>query len=81
MCCIVNINVFTFSCCATVLEKRWIGPRITFGFRNCPICKQRMNHDSLRKYLDPIDNLYDDVKKKALMRLEYEGNKKNTLLL
>ena len=56
-----------------ILEKRWTGPRIAFGFRNCPICKSKVSHPALRKLLDPIDVLYDDVKKKALMRLEYEG--------
>lgn len=56
-----------------VLEKRWTGPRIAFGFRNCPICKSKIAHVALRKLLDPIDVLYDDVQKKALMRLEYEG--------
>ena len=56
-----------------VLEKRWTGPRIAFGFRNCPICKSEIIHHSLKKLLDPIESLYEDVKKKALMRLEYEG--------
>ena len=56
-----------------VLEKRWTGPRIAFGFCNCPICKSKIIHHSLKKLLDPIESLYEDVKKKALMRLEYEG--------
>jgi E3 ubiquitin-protein ligase MYCBP2 len=30
-------------------------------------------HHALKKLSDPIDSLYEDVKKKALMRLEYEG--------
>ncbi len=66
-------HIFHYSCCATVLEKRWIGPRITFGFRNCPICKTEIRHEALRHLLDPIDALHEDVRKKALMRLEYEG--------
>eukprot|EP00094_Tigriopus_californicus_P010528 TCALIF_10156-PA protein Name:"Similar to MYCBP2 E3 ubiquitin-protein ligase MYCBP2 (Homo sapiens)" AED:0.02 eAED:0.04 QI:14/0.77/0.5/1/0.88/0.8/10/0/4914 len=66
-------HVFHYHCCVTVLEKRWIGPRITFGFRNCPICKSKIENESLRKFLDPIDHLYDDVRKKSLMRLEYDG--------
>jgi len=28
---------------------------------------------ALRKLLDPIDSLFEDVRRKALMRLEYEG--------
>ncbi len=66
-------HIFHYGCCATVLEKRWLGPRITFGFRNCPICKARIDHESLAQLLEPIDRLYEDVRKKALMRLEYEG--------
>ncbi|KAL1432940.1 hypothetical protein MTO96_001928 [Rhipicephalus appendiculatus] len=46
-------HVFHYHCCKTVLSRGWSGPRITFGFSLCPICK--------------------DVKRKALMRLEYEG--------
>ena len=66
-------HVFHHHCCAAVLEKRWIGPRITFGFRNCPICKTKISHVALKRLIDPIDALFDDVKKKSLMRLEYEG--------
>eukprot|EP00095_Tigriopus_kingsejongensis_P005847 maker-scaffold697_size109876-snap-gene-0.24 protein:Tk05847 transcript:maker-scaffold697_size109876-snap-gene-0.24-mRNA-1 annotation:"e3 ubiquitin-protein ligase mycbp2 isoform x1" len=66
-------HVFHYHCCSTVLEKRWVGPRISFGFRNCPICKAKMVHDALGEHLEPIEHLYDDVKRKALMRLEYDG--------
>lgn len=52
---------------------RWTGPRITFGFSLCPICKQDINHPVLSDVLGGIKTLYDDVKRKALMRLEYEG--------
>ena len=47
-------HVFHYQCCTKILEKRWSGPRITFGFRNCPICKAKMEHDSLKPLLDPI---------------------------
>ena len=56
-----------------VLSRRWIGPRITFGFSQCPICKADMAHDVIEDLLSPIGLLFDDVKRKALMRLEYEG--------
>ena len=56
-----------------VLEKRWTGGRISFTFSQCPICKVPMDHPSLRSLLEPIKALYEDVKRKALMRLEYEG--------
>jgi E3 ubiquitin-protein ligase MYCBP2 len=66
-------HVFHHHCCLAVLDKRWVGPRITFGFKNCPICKTKIEHVSLKWLLDPIEGLYEDVKKKSLMRLEYEG--------
>ena len=35
-------HVFHLRCCKRVLENRWYGPRITFGFSQCPICKVRL---------------------------------------
>lgn len=32
-------HVFHLHCSRNILEKRWVGPRITFGFSLCPICK------------------------------------------
>ncbi|XP_031752928.1 E3 ubiquitin-protein ligase MYCBP2 isoform X2 [Xenopus tropicalis] len=66
-------HVFHMQCCRRVLENRWLGPRITFGFMSCPICKNKINHTVLKDLLDPIKELYEDVRRKALMRLEYEG--------
>ncbi|XP_064481849.1 E3 ubiquitin-protein ligase MYCBP2-like [Ornithodoros turicata] len=66
-------HVFHHHCCRTVLSKSWTGPRITFGFSLCPICKASMAHHVLRGLLEPIKVLYEDVRRKALMRLEYEG--------
>ncbi|KAM7178271.1 E3 ubiquitin-protein ligase MYCBP2 isoform 8-T8 [Macrochelys suwanniensis] len=66
-------HVFHLQCCCRVLENRWLGPRITFGFMSCPICKNKINHTVLKDLLDPIKELYEDVRRKALMRLEYEG--------
>lgn len=53
--------------------KRWVGPRITFGFSLCPICKVPMDHPTLAEQLASVKELYEDVRRKALMRLEYEG--------
>ncbi|KAI4471285.1 e3 ubiquitin-protein ligase mycbp2 [Holotrichia oblita] len=66
-------HVFHLHCCKTVLMKRWAGPRITFSFSLCPICKSNMDHDVLRELLAPIQELFNDVQRKALLRLEYEG--------
>ncbi|XP_015122961.1 E3 ubiquitin-protein ligase MYCBP2 isoform X2 [Diachasma alloeum] len=66
-------HVFHLHCCRNVLMKRWVGPRITFGFSLCPICKISMEHPTLTEHLTSIKELYTDVRRKALMRLEYEG--------
>lgn len=66
-------HLFHLHCCKNVLQKRWVGPRITFGFSQCPICKKPMEHPNLAEELDNIKGLFEDVKRKALMRLEYEG--------
>ncbi|XP_076287336.1 MYC binding protein highwire isoform X6 [Lasioglossum baleicum] len=66
-------HVFHLHCCKHVLMKRWVGPRITFGFSLCPICKIPMEHPTLAEELASIKELYEDVRRKALMRLEYEG--------
>ncbi|KAJ8975748.1 hypothetical protein NQ317_015370 [Molorchus minor] len=66
-------HVFHLHCCKAVLMKRWAGPRITFSFSFCPICKEEIKHEMLEELLAPIKELYKDVRRKALMRLEYEG--------
>ncbi|XP_037787011.1 E3 ubiquitin-protein ligase MYCBP2-like isoform X1 [Penaeus monodon] len=66
-------HVFHAHCCRTVLTRRWPGPRITFTFSMCPICKVRISHGVLTELLAPISALFEDVRRKALMRLEYEG--------
>ncbi|XP_052124547.1 E3 ubiquitin-protein ligase MYCBP2-like [Frankliniella occidentalis] len=66
-------HVFHLHCCQNVLSKRWPGPRITFGFSQCPICKAAIEHEVLNELLGPIKELLEDVRRKALMRLEYEG--------
>ncbi|XP_055618511.1 E3 ubiquitin-protein ligase highwire isoform X2 [Toxorhynchites rutilus septentrionalis] len=70
-------HVFHFHCCKAVLTRRWNGPRISFGFSQCPICKMDIQHKALADILEPIVALKTDVKRKALMRLDYEGFAKN----
>ncbi|KAI5636990.1 ring finger domain-containing protein [Phthorimaea operculella] len=66
-------HVFHLHCCKKVLANKWIGPRITFSFSQCPICKEDLNHWTLEELLAPIRRLREEVRRKALMRLEYEG--------
>ena len=66
-------HVFHFHCSRLILQKRWNGAKISFAFSQCPICKNDIYHDSLVDLLEPIIALKDDVKRKAVMRLKYEG--------
>lgn len=69
-------HAFHWHCCRSVLERRWPGPRITFAFMLCPICKRDIGHPSLEALLVPARTRREDVRRKALMRLEYEGASK-----
>lgn len=66
-------HAFHYDCCRRLLEARWPGPRITFGFTLCPICKQPIDHPALQDVLTPIRELHEEVKRKAETRLEYDG--------
>lgn len=66
-------HIFHYDCVKTVLEKRWSNGRITFTFSLCPICKIPIDHQSLSELLQPIRLLHEDVQRKSLMRLEFEG--------
>lgn len=66
-------HVFHAHCARNALIRKWAGPRITFSFSQCPICKAPMEHPVLSELLKPIKELFEDVRRKALMRLEYEG--------
>ena len=43
------------------------------GLTTCSCFQFEIHHAVLKASLDPIRTLFDDVKRKALMRLEYEG--------
>ncbi|XP_076822444.1 E3 ubiquitin-protein ligase MYCBP2-like isoform X2 [Clavelina lepadiformis] len=66
-------HIFHYSCCEMQLQKQWAGPRITFSFMHCSICKCEIKHPSLDCYLAPLRDLVREVERKALQRLEYEG--------
>ena len=78
LCCAPVINLscghmFHHQCTVDALSRKWPGPRITFNFAMCPICKAPVDHPLLKEELQPVWELQEDVKRKALMRLEYEG--------
>lgn len=67
-----------YSCIRTILNGRWNGPRIDFAFARCPICRTDLiegeSHAALQDLLGPIRALYQDVYRKSLMRLDYDGS-------
>lgn len=61
------------------LLNAWINDSVKecsfFKFQN------KINHVVLKDLLDPIKELYEDVRRKALMRLEYEGLHKSEAII
>lgn len=70
-------------CLLKRIKKRWPGPRITFSFCDCPECKKWVNashHPEIAKELKLIQDIYEEIKKKAVDRLKYEGYDKDERL-
>ncbi|XP_060598858.1 E3 ubiquitin-protein ligase MYCBP2-like [Ruditapes philippinarum] len=77
-CILLNCgHKYHLHCVKRILENKWVGPRITFNFILCPMCKQPMDHPELQSLLNPIHELNEEVKRKALTRLQYEGLEKS----
>eukprot|EP00300_Choanocystis_sp_HF-7_P008386 c15877_g1_i1.p1 GENE.c15877_g1_i1~~c15877_g1_i1.p1 ORF type:complete len:651 (+),score=123.57 c15877_g1_i1:2-1954(+) len=66
-------HVFHEECISRLLNAKWTGARITFGFLACPCCKKEMAHAGLDSILAPIRALRDKIREKALQRASYMG--------
>jgi len=66
-------HVFHFTCVKSKVKKRWPAARITFGFSECPLCKNPIEHPALEEELKPIRELKVVVQQKSSQRLEFEG--------
>lgn len=66
-------HVMHYACALEKLRKRWPGPRITFGFMLCPICRREMSHPALESELKEIRAIKKSVEEKALKRLKDMG--------
>jgi len=65
-----------FKCIETRLSKKWIGPKITFSHCLCPQCNKWVsapNVPELESIIKENINLYEDICKKAVERLKFEG--------
>ena len=50
---------------ARMLASRWNGPRIDFGFMQCPTCREPIGHLALKELLEPIVALKHTVERKV----------------
>jgi len=66
-------HAFHYTCVKSKIKKRWPAARITFGFAECPLCKNPIEHPALEEELKPIRELKAVVQQKASQRLEFEG--------
>jgi len=76
-------HVLHYHCVLTSLEKRWVGPRITFNFAKCPSCKawaNAPNNEKISIKMAEIIELYNDIIGKAVKRLKFEGMEKDARL-
>jgi hypothetical protein len=62
-------HFFHFECVKSKITKGWSGSRITFGYLECPLCKQLIRHPALDSVLRPTLALFETIKEKALQRL------------
>ena len=72
-------HVLHYNRAVRILKGKWNGPRIDFGFANCPNCRADLlntaPHPALAELIAPIQELYDEVKRKSIMRWQYDGGK------
>lgn len=66
-------HIFHHICINQMLQNRWHGSRITFGFMTCPLCKSSISHPDLYEIMSQLIQLYDQIKSKALTRLQHDG--------
>lgn len=73
-------HVFHYHCCKNILIRKWPDARITFNFTLCPVCKEPMNHPLVEPLLVPIEAIRDEIKRKAAVRIEYDGLKNDPMI-
>ena len=64
------------NCIKTIIETKWTTPHISFGFLDCPSCKQPMELEHcelLRPQLQAVKEIKELVEKLAVERAKFEG--------
>jgi E3 ubiquitin-protein ligase MYCBP2 len=70
-------HIFHRHCIVKQLQNKWNGARVTFGFLECPLCKEHMDAEPIRQYSQEGLDLYSNIKIKAEQRLALENNHKD----
>ena len=76
-------HICHLDCLLSRLKKRWPGPRITFAFCECPICRRwasAPHNAEITTEVKLITDTFEDIRKKAIERLKYEGLDKDKRL-
>ena len=76
-------HIYHAGCLLSRIKKRWPGPRMTFSFCQCPACRAWVNapqHPEISAQMKHIKEIYEDVRKKAVERMKFEGLDKDERL-
>eukprot|EP00756_Hemistasia_phaeocysticola_P041664 Hpha_TRINITY_DN16928_c2_g10::TRINITY_DN16928_c2_g10_i1::g.55423::m.55423/K10693/MYCBP2, PAM; E3 ubiquitin-protein ligase MYCBP2 len=65
-------HTFHHECLRQRLLKKWPGPRISFGFLNCPECGHGIRHPAFSDLLSEMWRFRNEVRIKAMQRLRHE---------
>lgn len=74
-------HIFHYQCVVNKLKAGQPGARVSFEFKNCPLCQKPMHHPSLTSILKPIEELEEGIRKKSHERLIYEGREKDPAIV
>merc|ERR1719204_180250 len=66
-------HFFHFMCLWQKIDRKWPAVRITFGFLNCPLCKQEIHHPALDDITNKYYSLKAEIQKDAVERVKIEG--------
>lgn len=76
-------HIFHLACISTKVRNKWPGPRIVFGYLDCPACKKRIKAPHcpvLNQELIEAEKIEEDVLKKSAERAKHEGLDKDPRL-
>ena len=66
-------HLFHFMCLWQKIDRKWPAARITFGFLNCPLCKQEIHHPALDDITNKYYALKAEIQKDAVEHVKIEG--------